>query len=425
MIRTAALRQQSGSALIAGIIVLMVVMMLGTVAIQYANVQSHQTAHERAGEAAFNLAESAIEAENTALWQAWPATAATAYPVCTQASATSSTCPESAITTGFNTSYAGSVYSSSVTTWSVQVIDDDATGVADGDYYTDSILTSSRLAHYDSNGDNKLWLRASATIAGQTRTVVALTTRQTFVVDLPQNVLTSGGVQTSNNGNKIIIEAKDPNSGLAGTVDVRCDSSTGAPSWRDPCAGWDPIHGQLDPAGAYQLNYVDPILPFQSLSNGEIESLRQSAQYGGTYYPAGQCPPEYTSGVLFIENADCSYSGQGTTWGSDSFPDAIVVDNGTLTLTGLTFYGVIYMVNAQGTVPTSGECTADQQNSVITIGGSGAINGGLFIDKCGTATVGDKGFDLTYDAKVFNGFRTYSNPSVALSTFRVLGNNGS
>jgi Tfp pilus assembly protein PilX len=427
MTRVTALRQESGSALIAGIIVLMVVMMLGFVAIQYADVQSHQTAGERAGEAAFNLASSAIQAENTALWQAWPATAAAAYPVCTQASTTSSTCPNSAITSGFSATYAGKVYASP--TWSVQVIDNDATGVADGDYYSDSILTSSRLAHYDSNGDNKLWLRASATIGGQTRTVVALTSRQTFVVDLPQNVLTSGGVTTGNNGNKIIIEAKDSNSGLTGTVDVRCNSSTGAPAWRDPCAGWDPTHGQLDPAGAYQLNYVDPIMPFQSLSDGEIEALRQSAQYGGTYYPAGQCPPEYTSGVLFVENANCSYSGQGTTWGSDAFPDAIVVYNGTLTLTGLTFYGVIYMVNAQGTVPTSGECTADQQNSVITVGGSGTINGGLFIDKCGTASVGDasqgKGFNLSYDAKVFNGFRTYSNPAVALSTFRVLGNNGS
>jgi Tfp pilus assembly protein PilX len=415
--------QESGSALVAAIIVLMVVLMLGAVAVQFANSQSHQTGNERAGEAAFNLAESALQAENKLLWQAWPSTAATAYPVCTQASTSSSTCPQAAVSEGFSTTYAGSVYASP--TWSVQVIDDNVSGVADSNYYADAILTNGGLEHYDSNGDNKLWLRASATVAGQTRTVVAMASRQSFVVDLPQNVLTAGGITTSNNGSKIIIEAKDPTSGLTGTVDVRCTNSYSGPKWRDPCAGWDPTHGQLDPSGAYQLGYTDPTTPYQTLSDGEIEALRQSAQYGRTDYPAGQCPPEYTAGVLFIENANCSYSAQGTTWGSNSAPVAIVVDSGTLSLTGITFYGVIYMVNSQGTVPSGGPCTTAQQDQVITLGGSTAINGGLFIDKCGTALVGDKGLDLNYDVAAFGAVRTYSPPALALSTFRVIGNNDS
>ena len=426
MTRFGHLREESGSALIVGIIVLMVLLLLGGVAVQASNVQSHQTGRERAGEAAFNLAESALDAESTALAQSWPSTTATAYPVCTQSSTTSSTCPQTAITAGYSTTYAGSVYKSP--TWSVQLVDDDVSGVADTSYYSDSILTNAGLAHYDKAGntdgtqDNKLWIRASATVAGNTRTVVALVTRQSFVVDLPQNVLTSGGITTSNNGNKVIIEAKDSTSGLSGTVDVRCNPSGGAPSYRDPCAGWDPKHGQLDPASAYQLGYVDPIVPYQTLSDGEIEALRQSAQYGGTYYPTGTCPPMFTPGVLFIENANCSYSSQGTTWNSDAAPGAIVVASGTLSLTGLTYYGVVYMVNGQGSVPASGVCTTAKQNSVITIGGSGVIHGGLFIDKCGTATVGDAGFDLSYDTKAFGGLRTYSSPSLALSTFRVLPN---
>ena len=50
----------------------MVVMMLGSVAIQYANVQSHQTGSERSAEAAFNVAESALQAEGTLLGSSWP-----------------------------------------------------------------------------------------------------------------------------------------------------------------------------------------------------------------------------------------------------------------------------------------------------------------------------------------------------------------
>jgi Tfp pilus assembly protein PilX len=411
-------RQESGSALIAGIIVLMIIMLLGSVAIQAADVQSHQTSRERAGEASFNLAESGLDAESTALGQAWPSTSASAWPVCTQGTTTSSTCPQSAITAGYSTTYAGSVYKSP--TWSVQLIDDNVSGVADGSYYADSILTNAGLAHYDANADNKLWIRASATIAGQTRTVVAQVTRQSFVVDLPQNVLTSGGITTGNNGNKIIIEAKDSTSSLTGTVDVRCNASGGAPSWRDPCAGWDPKHGQLDPANNYTLSYVDPIVSYQTLSNGEIEALRQSAQYGGTYYST-TCPTFGTSGVMFVENANCSYTSNAT-WGSETNPVALIIANGTLSINASQVYGIIYMVDGQGSAPSSGLCTSTQQNSVVTIGGSGSIYGGLFIDKCGTATIGDSGFDLSYDTKVFNGFKTYAAPSVALSTFRVLGN---
>lgn len=418
--------QESGSALIAGIIVLMVVMMLGSVAIQYANVQSHQTGSERSAEAAFNVAESALQAEGTLLGSSWPSTSASAWPVCTQASTSTSTCPQSAIAEGFNQTYAGSAYKT--ITWSVQLVDDNVSGVADSNYYSDSILTNASLAHYDANSDNKLWIRASATVEGRTKTVVSEISRQSYVVDLPQNVITSGGVTTSNNGNKIIIEAKDSTSGLSGTVAVRCNPSGGTVNYGDPCAGWDPKHGQLDPANSYTLKYVDPTNSYQTLSSGELQALRQSAQFGGTYYATGTCPTLGTTGVLFIENANCSYT-SNTQWGSDTNPVALIVASGTLTINATKIYGIVYLADGQGTAPTTGLCTAAQQNAVLTVGGSGAIHGGVFIDKCGTATVGDKGstdsFDLVYDTAVFNGFRTYATPSLALSTFRVIGNNGS
>jgi hypothetical protein len=243
------------------------------------------------------------------------------------------------------------------------------------------------------------------------------------VVDLPQNVLTAGGTQTGNNGNKIIIEAKDPNSGLTGTIDLRCGDASTSPSWRDSCAGWDPKHGQLDPAGAYQAGYTDPITPYQTLSDGEIEALRQSAQYAGTYYATGTCPTEGTAGVMFIEGADCSYS--SGTWGSDTAPVAIVDYNGTFTLNGVTLYGVLYMANTSGLVPSGGECSSSQQNQVLSLQGSTLVHGGVFLDHCGTAVTGDSGPNLAYDTTVFSALKTYSTPSLALSTFRVIGNGGS
>ena len=89
----------------------------------------------------------------------------------------------------------------------------------------------------------------------------------------------------------------------------------------------------------------------------------------------------------------------------------------------LNFYGVIYMVNAQGTVPTSGTtCTSAQQSTVFTVSGGGSLHGGLFVGGCGTVDAGDKAFDIQYDVKAFGGISTWATPSLAENTFRVLGN---
>ncbi len=95
---------------------------------------------------------------------------------------------------------------------------------------------------------------------------MAQVVRQSSVISLPSNVITSGGVFTSNNGNKVIIEATDPNSGLTGTVDLRCNPNSSPPTNSDPCTGWESGKGQLAPAGAYQTGYVDPSGNYSSIS---------------------------------------------------------------------------------------------------------------------------------------------------------------
>jgi Tfp pilus assembly protein PilX len=422
MRRVRRLQDESGSALVAGIMILMIISMLGVVVLQTANVETHQTATERAGEQAFNIAESTLEAEASLIEVSWPTTSAGAYPVCTQASTSSSKCPQGSISSGFST--AG--YASA--TWSVQLIDNDVTGVADSSYYSDAILTNNQLAHWDFNGDNKLWIRADATISGQHRIVVASIGRQTTVVTLPQSVVTSGGLSTSNNGNKVIIEAKDPTSGLSGSVDLRCGTANLTPSNNDPCAGWDPGKGQLDPPSVLQTAYADPTTPYQTLSSGTLEQLRESAKAANTYYPQPgvPCPPYGAPGLVFIESGACSYDGTGgVPWGTDNSPAAIIDASGTLTFgANVTFTGVVYMADLQGSSPSSGACLGAQQNNVLTLSGGGAIHGGLFIDRCGTVNAGDKSFDIVYDVKAFGGVATYATPSLEQNTFRVLGNGG-
>jgi Tfp pilus assembly protein PilX len=430
------LQDESGSALVAGILILMIISMLGVVVLQTANVQTRQTGTERAGEQAFNLAESALNAEASLLEVNWPISGTSgqnngnAYPVCTQASTSSVNCPQGSISTGFSATYAGSGFASP--TWSVQVIDDDAPAVADTNYYSDTILTNNQLAHWDSNGDNKLWIRADATIRGQHRILVASIGRQTNIVSLPQAVVTSGGMFTGNNGNKVIIEAKDPSSGLSGSVDLRCGTSGTQPAFNnnDTCAGWDPNQGQLDPPSVVTTGYMDPSNNYQTLSNGVLEQLRESAKAAGTYFPVGQCPLYGATGLLFVENANCSYAGTGgVPWGSDTAPVALVVASGTLTFgANVTYYGVLYLADGQGTIPTPpATCSTNQPSSnvVFTVQGGGAIHGGLFVDKCGTVNAGDKAFDINYDVKAFGGVKTTGTPSLEQNTFRIVSNGGS
>jgi Tfp pilus assembly protein PilX len=424
MNRLMRLRDESGSAMAAAIMILAIITLLGMVILQTVDVQTHQTGRERAGEMAFNFAESALNAEASLLEQNWPSASTAAYPVCTQGSTSSSSCPQGSLATGYTSTYAGSGFGSP--TWSAQVIDTNVSGVADPSYYSDSILSNGSLAHWDSNADNKLWIRAEATIGGQRRIVVGLIGRQSTVVSLPQNVVTSGGISTSNNGNKVIIEATDPNSGLSGSVDVRC--STSNPGGQgDTCAGWVASKGQLDPAGNYQTSYVDSGGNYQTLSPTTLNALRQTAQANGTYYAAGQCPPAGTPGLLFIENDTtnpCSYNGPSS-WNSDSAPGAIVVATGTLAFNGnVSFYGILYLADLQGTVPTSGPCTSAQQsgNSVFSVHGGGSLHGALFVDKCGTVDAGSSAYNLVYDTKAFGGVTTFATPSLAQNTFRIVSN---
>ena len=61
---------------------------------------------------------------------------------------------------------------------------------------------------WDANGDKQLWVRVDATVAGKTRSMVALLRLEDFPVTLnSQNAVIGGAVNFSNNGNKHIVDA--------------------------------------------------------------------------------------------------------------------------------------------------------------------------------------------------------------------------
>jgi Tfp pilus assembly protein PilX len=414
---------ESGSALVAGIIILVIILGFGMAVLSQADVQSHQTGNEAWGEATYNNAEGALDAEANLMQQSWP-TATTS--TCNQSSASSTFCPGTALTNSFSTTYTGHLFSNPQ--WTVQIVDD--SGGESSNYYSDA--AASTAPSYDANGDGKVWIRAQTIIQAQKRIVVAEMVRQTVVVQLPHNTITSGGTFTSNRGNKVIIETTDaaPGSSLAGSVAVRCGSSTSSPSYGDSCEGWDPSQGQLDPATNYQGGYVDPSGGYTAVSQSALASLKQAAQANGTYYN-GTCPTSLT-GLVYVDNppgGNCTYLGGN--WNISSTPPAktdvpgmLIMGDGTLTFNGnINYFGVIYMVNASGTTPTTGACTSAQQNGpVFMVHGTGSIYGSLFVDKCGIIDAGSSAYNIIFDSAAFNAATAYSQPSLAKNTFRIVPN---
>jgi Tfp pilus assembly protein PilX len=98
------MREENGFVLATGMIVLMIVMLLGIAVVQMVTAQTHQSGHEENGEAAFNLAESALDAEADQLQHSWPNSSANAWTTaCTNASASSFTgCPGPSLSARFS-----------------------------------------------------------------------------------------------------------------------------------------------------------------------------------------------------------------------------------------------------------------------------------------------------------------------------------
>lgn len=415
MSRLKHLGDEAGFVLGTAMAVLFIVVLLGLVALQTVDVQSHQSSHETAGEAAFNLGESALDAETSQLQTKWPSATPGWYQPCNQSSTPTTGCPGTSLTASFNSTYAGSQFGNSVS-WQLKVFDD--TWNPNQDYYSDSLASTAPT--YDSNGDNKLWVRAQATVAGQTRVVVAQVIRQPQVVSLPRNVITAGGVYTSNNGHKTIINATDsvPNSGLTGEVALRCGGPTTQPSYGDLCAGWNASQGQLQPP-TFNAGYVDATQTYQTLQPAQLAALKATAMANGTYY-SGVCPPAGQGGVVYVDNANCTYN-SNTTWNSDAAPGMLIFASGTVYFSGtLNFYGIIYMADQQG---QPGPCTPavlQEDGTVFTVHGTGTLYGALFVGNCGVVDAGSSAFNIQFDSNAFNGAVAYATPALAKNTFQLV-----
>ncbi len=163
---------ESGSTLITALLVTMVMLGLGLALLSIVDIQASQSSTERTRDRGFNLAESVLTSEAFVIGRSWP-TAGDPGLMCGDtdfgdtlgATAVPST-QTALLRKHLNASYTDSAYTSA--SWKVNICDDD--GVSS--VWSDSLLTS-KVA-YDDNDNDKLWVRATATVGDKTRSVAGL-----------------------------------------------------------------------------------------------------------------------------------------------------------------------------------------------------------------------------------------------------------
>jgi type II secretory pathway pseudopilin PulG len=376
----ARLSDERGWGLVSSVLVIGILLSLSLPLLSLVDSQQMHTARERKSESSFNLAEAALDAQMFVLGKNWPGDVNGAYPSECTPQSTDLDCASAQL---LASSYSGGDFTDR--DWTIQVRDDTR-----GEYYDPENLSP---LTYDSNENGKVWVRADAHAAEGNRTVVALVKRIDSTINFPRNAITAGWFQSTNNGNKVIVDTKG-NAAQAAPVAVRCPGrSPGCLQYRQ---------GQVSP-DTTTVGY-----PGETIVSPEIlESFRAKAKALDTYYSS--CPSSLTGEMVFIENGDCRYTGGGSA-NSAAVPGSVVIANGTLHLGGnVTFYGLVYAANLQR---STGEIVRTQ--------GAATIVGAVAVDGDGGMSAGSNKLNVVFADGVFQSITSFTAAAPVQGSWREL-----
>lgn len=398
------LASESGNALISALLIMGMLAMFGMALLATVDTQQRESGRERQRESAFQMSEAVLNAQIYRLSSRWPASSTGSvtdsvglpYPTSCTDTSTSADCPNG---TALAATITGPDYNTGVT-WTTQVRDNSA---AEPNFYSDSLLTSA--VTYDANNDGYLWVRATAVVQGKRRTLVALVKAEKTALTFPRHTMVAGHFETTNNGNKMIID----NSGgfPPSEIIVRCTFPGGAPPAPN-CADYQSGKGQVSPERVYS----DPTLP-NAITPEALDSLRSAAVADGNYSTG--CPASLQGNVpgeiVFIEDAgtSCIFNGNND-YNTLAKPGFLVVGKGVLTINGnATFYGVIYHANLDNTSGTA-----------VKLGGNVSINGSIVVDGQGGIFAGSSKVNLIWNPNVFNNINAFGTAGIVQNTFREI-----
>lgn len=406
------LRSEQGIALVTTIVLTAVMLVLGSAIVGVVITQADQTTKDHSGEAAFNLAEAALNAEAFLLGRNWPATSVagtcgSAANTLTGTLASPGAIPSPTLSQQVQSILAQTYDASNTPTTSRWRINACAEG---GRSSWDASLLNG-LA-YDSSagsaGPRRMWVRAEATVDDRKRAVVGLVQAGKQPV-FPSNLAVVAGKMgsdvTTTTGQALtagvqgrLITRLLGNSGemISGNVGLRC-SLLDQTELLNCLSGIYKATSMTTVAPLLQSNNFVDFQSEQTISDDMVAQLRQQAKASNTYYAnssptvggvangASCFPTSPTAGkVFFIEQV-----GNGTGHcvidaSSNPTAAAVVVGSGgvrvcynasctnTNAASGGTYTGVIYALHRKAPL---------QHNwADVRIEGNTKVVGGVFTD---------------------------------------------
>ena len=386
---------ERGSALVPALIVMFLLLSFGVSIAATVETDQSDSRRERERETSFNVTEGALNAQIYQLSTRWPgSTTETSYPGSCTVGSTAADCPNGA---AINASFT-SVDTATGTEWVTQVRDN---GGASPNYWSDDLLTSQ--PSYDKNNDNFLWVRASGVVRGRPRTLVALVEAENVALNFPRATLVAGHFETSNNGNKVIIDTNGhPDQYSPGDIIVRC--SLASPT----CAQYEHDKGQIEP-NTIRSDVDQP----RAVSVEALDQLRERARSDGNYY--ARCAPSLAGDqpgeMVFMEDATgCQWNGNNV-YNTAAKPGYVIIARGAIGKVNGTadFHGIIYHANLDNV-----------SANLITLEGNVSVFGSIVIDGPGGLSAGSSKVNLVYDPNVFNGFQAFGTAGIVQNTFREI-----
>jgi Tfp pilus assembly protein PilX len=410
------IRNEEGVVLASAVILLTVILGLGLGLLFFTDNQQKASASEQAGEAAFNVAEAALNAQIGQVSRNWPTT--TNYEPalgvelvpkggCTAATTTATNdCPSAeSMKVGYPAGACPSGGpkdawgSASSNEWTTYVRDD----VEKNTSFFNSAAEKPE-ASYDANGDNKLWVRAVAVVNCRLVSLVSLVSRQEIAATFPKTMMSANWFKTGNNGggSEPIVEGRNPeNVSEPGEVRMRCSPNLPLSECENYRSGQ--IEGKVNPP---------PGAPSPTVSATEMLAYKHEAEALHTYYST--CPSGLPSGkVVYVEaGPNCAVTGGGNEIAnSAAHPGFLVIAEGTFSMSGSAqFFGVVYDHNNQGS-----------SGIVVKIGGNAKLHGEINVDGNGGIEVGDShNENLEYNPQAAGELKLYAGATPTRNTFRVL-----
>lgn len=427
-------RNEDGFVMITAVILLTVIIGLGLGLLLFADAQQKASTREQASEAAFNVAEAALNAQIGQLSRKWPKEEAEMPSHCASSTITESTndCPSPTDlkldpNTGSTACSGSDAWGSSLSNqWTTYVRRDIAEN--EGPLFN-STTEQSALSYPEQPETGALWVRSVGVVQCHAVAVVSLVTRLRVKLEYPEDAIVGNWFKVTNKGNKVIVNRRG-NASQAAPVSMRCESPPAG-----GCEQYEESKEQVSPA----IGEENPKNTSATLTASQLATLKSEAKAHGTFNSSTSpyhCPTSMNEleGVklstsansprapVYIENCGAlkiKANGEANCTPSKptepESPGFLVIANGTLELSGNSRYcGVIYDANLE-----------NLNEAVVKLQGGTVVVGGIVVDGPGGIEFGSSGnggnpANLVFDSLAIHDLTISAGAAGTRNSFRIL-----